>query len=65
MRLLVIALCGSLGMFALAHGAQIDSDAWLGVALILLGVGVAACIPRIRVSWTWVIIMRDLFRRWR
>jgi type IV secretory pathway TrbD component len=65
-RLAFIAFCGLFGTFAVAHGAQADSWRWVAFGLVLWCVGFAmSCMPRVRVNWTWVIIIRDLTRRWR
>lgn len=61
-RLFVIAFCGAFGMFCLTHT---ESHAWIGVGLVLLGIGLMSCFPRVRVTWVWVIIIRDLTRRFR
>lgn len=67
MRLLFIAFCGAFGMFALAHGAQTGSWRWKVFGILLLCIGFAmSCMPRLpSMDWGWVIIIRDLTRRFR
>lgn len=67
-RLAFITFCGAFGMWCLAHGAQhLPSHGWIGTGLILLCLGLALCMPRVRIrmDWGWVFIIRDLTRRMR
>jgi hypothetical protein len=62
MRLLFIGF----GIWALHRGALQSSHAWIAVALISLGFGVAIHIRKnFRMDWGWVYIIRDLTRRFK
>lgn len=68
LRLFFAAFTGSFGTFAVAHGAQTESWRWSVFGILLWCVGFAFfCMPRIRIrpDWAWVVIIRDLTRRFR